>query len=56
MSMTHSMIDSKLFEKNCACVSYFLILNAKKLIKYLINDNLCFVTNKLDNRCRFGSE
>ena len=38
--MTHSMIDSKLFEKSWACGSYFLILNAKKWIKYLKNYNL----------------
>ena len=46
--MTHSMIDSKLFEKSCACVSYFLILIAKKVIKYLKNYNLVFFTNKID--------
>ena len=36
------MVDSKRSEKTCECGSYFLILNAKKLIKYLINDNFVF--------------
>ena len=48
--MTHSMVDSKRSgKKNCECGSYFLISNAKKLIKYLINS--CFFTNKVDVNC-----
>ena len=45
--MTHSMVDSRRSEKDCDC--YFLILDAKKLIKYLINYYLVFFTNEIDN-------
>ena len=51
ISITHSMVDSKRCEKTCDRSSYFLILNAKKLIQYLINS--CFFINKIDNSCKF---
>ena len=47
--MTHSMVDSRRSEKDCDCGCYFLILDAKKLIKYLINYYLVFFTNGIDN-------
>ena len=40
--MRYSVVDSKHSEKSCECGSYFLILDAKKLIKDLINDDLVF--------------